>query len=122
MRRLLIIAGVAALAIPGLAAAQPSPSTADAGDYGADSAYSGAPMGVATREDHFEREIQRSVDSGTISDYDAQQDRRILASIRDREQALDIDHGGLTPDDQASLNDNLNTLRARMNQQMGDSY
>jgi len=132
MRKLLLIAGLAALALPAAALAQdqdpnmkpdagPPGATApaDAGDYGADVAYSGAPDDVAAREDWFDRQIHRHEMSGEISDYDAMHDRQLLASVRRQQDELRTQHDGLTADDQADLNTQLDGLKARLNEQLG---
>ena len=128
MRKLLLIAGVAALILPGAALAQDdnmkpqAGMTPDAGDYGADVAYSGAPDDVAAREAWFDHQIHRHEAAGEISDYDAMHDRQLLASVRRQQDELRTEHDGLTADDQANLNTQLDGLKARLNTQLGEIH
>jgi hypothetical protein len=138
MRKLLLIAGLAALALPAAALAKdqdpnmkpdagPPDATApvdggapaDAGDHAADVAYSGAPDDLMAREAWFDHQIRRNQESGIISDYDAQHDRQLLDGVRRHQDELQADHGDLTADDRADLNTQLDGLRARLDVQLG---
>jgi len=142
MRKLLLIAGLAALALPGAALAQdtdmtpqgdpppvasdetptPSATPPDAGDHGADVAYSGGPDDLMGREDWIDHRIAHNEDAGTISDDDAIHDREFLASVRRHQEILRTDHDGLTQDDRADLNAQLDGLNARLNSQLGEGH
>ena len=127
MRKLLLIAGLAALALPGAALAQDTDMTQGAappvaGDYGADVAYSGAPEDLTAREAWLDRRIARNEDADTITDFAAYRDREFLASVRRQQDMLRTDHDGLTQDDRADLNAQLDRLNARIDSQLGEGH
>ena len=135
MRKLLLIASLAVLATPCVALAQDDPNMApdndkapaaadvpNAGDYGKDVAYSGAPDDVMSREAWLDGQIRHQEMSGAISDYDAMHDRQLLASVRRQQDEFQADHGALTPDDRDELNSRLDGLKARMDQQLGEVH
>jgi hypothetical protein len=105
MRKLLLIAGVAALALPSLAAAQ----YYHAGD-------------LTQREDRLDRTIRDRFDTGEITWSDAHHDRGMLSDIRSREDQLRVDHDGLTADDRLDLARQLDSLDGQLRDQLGDSY
>jgi hypothetical protein len=105
MRKLLMLAaGVAVLAAPSLAAAQPG--------FGE----------LQHREDRIAHAIDRGDATGQISESDANADRQLLADVRDREARLANDHDGLTDGDRADLNSELDGLDARLQRQVGGVY
>jgi hypothetical protein len=128
MRKLLLIAGLAALALPGAALAQDTDMTPEgasppvAGDYGADVAYSGGPEDLTAREAWLDRRIARNEDADTITDFAAFRDREFLASVRRQQDVLRTDHDGLTLDDRADLNAQLDRLNARIDSQLGEGH
>ena len=128
MRKLLLIAGLAALALPGAALAQDTDMTPEgaappvASDYGADVAYSGAPDDLLAREAWIDHRIAWNEDAGTITDDAAFHDREFLTSVRRQQDVLSTDHDGLTQDDRADLNAQLDGLSARLNAQLGEGH
>ena len=134
MRKLLLIAGVAALTLPGLALAQDDNMGPDAGmapndanapyasDYGADVAYTGAPDDIMAREAWLDHRISRNENAGTITGDAAFRDRALLSSVRRRQDILRADHDGLTEDDRADLSAQLDGVNARLNDQLGEGH
>ena len=105
MRKLLLITGVAVLAVPSLAAAQ---------YY-----HPGDPT---QREDRLDSAIREHFDTGEITRSDAHVDRVTLSDIRAQEEQMRADHDGLTVDDRIDLNRQLDTLGAQLRQQLGEPY
>jgi hypothetical protein len=106
----------------GPSADDPNANVSNAGDFGKDVAYSGAPDDVMSREAWFDHQIRKQNVSGAISDDDAMQDRQLLASVRRQQDEFQNDHGALTSDDRAGLNDQLDGLKARIDQQLGEVH
>jgi hypothetical protein len=125
MRKLLLIAGVAALAAPSLAIAQditPDPTAPSATTSGADVAYTGGPNDLMAREARLDRAIHDGARSGEISHEDAMHDRDLLAAVRTRQDAMAADHGALTPDDRMFLSRELDGVNTRLKLQMGGAF
>jgi len=128
MHKLLLVASVAALALPAAALAQDTDMTPDgapppvASDYGANAAYTGAPGDLSAREDWLGRRITWNENADTITGFAAYRDRQLLGAIRRRQNFLETDHDGLTPTDHADLSAQLDGLDARLNAQLGEGH
>jgi hypothetical protein len=134
VRSLLMAAGVAALAIPCAALAQPyerdmgappdiaapPPATSaapTAGNYSADIAYTGAPGDIGARETTIEQRIHHASASGVINRFQANFDFNRLAYIRKFEVDRARRDDGLNAVDRADIYRKLDDLDAQLNGQ-----
>jgi hypothetical protein len=133
MRKLLLVAGIAALALPGLAMAGPTgfydadgvyhagtpqaDSAASASAYSAETSYAGG-ANIDERESALSREIQMGENAGVISRGDADHAYHDLHDIRRHEADLIGNHDGLTRDDRRDLSRRLDDLSDRVGDQL----
>jgi hypothetical protein len=122
VRKLLIAASFAAIAIPGAALAQVGHYDSYGvwhPDYGRDVAYAGAGA-LAAREDAIGRRIDDGQADGLISGSQASYDRDQLGRIRDMQADMVADHDGLTLGDHDRLAAWLDNLDSTIHAQAGD--
>jgi hypothetical protein len=94
----------------------PPPPAPYAGAYGGDTSYRSG-MSLSDRENWLDQQIDSGQRNGAISNYDAEQDRTRLSSIRNLEERLRADHDGLTADDRANVAQHLDNLRGTLDAQ-----
>jgi hypothetical protein len=108
-----LIAGLAALAVPGLSAAQvyvgPAPS---ASDYAVDTDFNGGQLD--DRLNGVEQQIRADQADGRLSTHDANHAFHDLNDIRYRETHFRNEHGGLTAGDLADLNQRIDGVINRV--------
>jgi len=114
MRKLLLIAGAAALLIPGAALAQVHDPLAAraAAEAAADVVYSGPRDDVAAREGWIENRIHQGDSSGALSRGDAEHDFDVLGGIRQFQARQSDRHAGLTGADRADVLNKIDNLTA----------
>jgi hypothetical protein len=118
MRKLLLIAGVAALTAPAVALAQPPGPPPAAADVGADVAYTGPQNDLAARANWLEARIHELDSAGVISEGDAKHDFDTLAGIRQFEARKRDDHDGVLGEkDRANVINKLDNLSAEVSDQ-----
>jgi hypothetical protein len=118
MRKLLLIAGVAAIAIP--CAAWSHLATPAAEIMVRDAAYDGPADDLSARERWIEQRIHEGDAEGALSRGDAEHDFDVLAGIRAFEARQADRHDGLTGEDRADVLNKLDNLSAIVRSQWED--
>ena len=118
MRKLLLIAGVATIAIPCFALAQDVAPSAEL--MARDSAYVGPAGDLAAREMWLERRIHRGDATGALSRGDAEHDFDMLAGIRKFEAREADRREGLDGAERANIINKLDNLTTLIRSQWED--
>jgi hypothetical protein len=96
-------------------------NASSAGNYGSDTSYNGrggryqwtgAPGETSTREAFLDQRIRAGANDGSLSRMEANRALRSLNMIKMEERNLSRRHRGLRPNDQAYIQDKLDTLSA----------
>jgi len=94
-------------------------ATVSAEAYGANAGFQGgAHRDLDTRENWLEQRIDSATANGSLNQYDAHQDRRLLSEVRRDETDMRHGDGELSPRDEAGLQVRLDGLSASLKQSL----